>query len=180
MKKYCILSYPLSTKCRLWLDFADARRSLRLTHMTFCCCFLCCGSNYYFVYTINGRICRLLSKSERERERECYSLFTKDCYSCFTKVKLKQRERERMLFLFYQSKFVKRERERERERERVRYYSFSTKVKISQEQVLLSVLFQVNCVSQRYGLAKSLSWNNVLILNFCLHFGKKGCFLLLL
>ena len=63
--------------------------------------FLCCGSDYCVVYTINGRICRLLCKSERERERERESeremlvLFTKDCYSCFIEKVETERERER-------------------------------------------------------------------------------------
>ena len=87
--------------------------------------FLCCSSDYCVVYTINGRICRLLCKSEREREREreresereTLVLFTKGCYSCFTEK-------------------VETERERDRERERERCYSFSTRVNMSQKRVL--------------------------------------------
>ena len=84
----------------------------------------------------------LQREGEEKRER-CYSLFTKGCYSCFTKVN-SSRERERT---------------RATERENARWYSFSTKVKVSHTQVLLSVLVRVNCCSQSYGLAKSLSWN---------------------
>ena len=65
MMKYWVLSYPMSTKWRLWLDFADAHQSLGWMHMAFCCCFLCCSSDYYVAYTINERICRILCKSER-------------------------------------------------------------------------------------------------------------------
>ena len=68
----------------------------------FCFFFVCCG--YYVVYTINGRNCRLLCKSERrrgERERDVILFFYQRL------LKLKQREREcEMLFLFYQSKDV--------------------------------------------------------------------------
>ena len=47
--------------------------------------FVCCSSDYYVVYTINGRICRLFFLQIREREM--------------------RGERE-MLFLFYQRLFI--------------------------------------------------------------------------
>ena len=113
---------------------------------------------------------------ERVRER-CYYFLPRLLFKHYQSKVEVEREREReMIFLSYLSKFVARDgeraseraRERERETERERECEMLF-LKMSQIQVLLSVLFRVNCVSQSYGLAKSLSWNYSLILNFCLH-----------
>ena len=46
--------------------------------------FLCYGSDYYDVYTINEEFVDFFANQrERERERDVIPFFTKGCYSCF-------------------------------------------------------------------------------------------------
>ena len=79
--------------------------------MTFCCCFLCCGSEYFVVYTINGRICRL--PFANQREREMLFLFHQRLLFLLYPSKV-ETETERDVIPFLPKLNLSRERERER------------------------------------------------------------------